>query len=629
MSRCATTRARRLTAVLAITALLLAGCGLPRGTEPKYVGPAPTAKPLPERAEQPPTPDGASDLAVLVSRYLATSVAGNVVSADQPDAVSETQIRMRTFMTEQAKVQWQPRPGLSVTVVRITPGKVLQQGDGSSVLPATLTPLYTLNRDGQLVSPLLDPNWSNTFTFRAEQVGSQLLLSAVPDGMLLSAEGLRDWYEPQPVYFWEKDVESPKLVPDLRYMPSVLSASKRLSEVVTVWLADGPSPWLNSVVDKVPTDLVIKDNPSVDDRTVVANLGSRARGKTAEDLRKVASQVRWSLPDHPPVMLTIENRKDAGHGSDGYDDDNAAVQRGDLDPEKFVVLDGVARQADIPPTGPVPLFADGEANTKVVSAAINRLRSKAALVRTVNGKQQLFVSAADTTAPQKYVETSIVGAALSRPRWINRPVQRFLISDGRKLYAVTPPANQGEAPKVDVVLGPNDTADTRITAFAVAPDGRRIAIIVDNTTKVAALQVENGRLKLDESKPVDNSLGANRSVGWFSETTLVIGGQADPGPPAEGRYSLISTSINGTGELPLPANGAETMKTFDVTQLSVRANDPLTSSPQTLIMFESNGLGQVVYNEKPGPVQLTQPGVVASPSPGQPAPLPKSPFYSD
>jgi hypothetical protein len=631
------TRARRrltaaLTVALTMAAIgLLGGCGLPGRTDPKYVGPAPTARPAPERITQPLTPGGTNDLSVLVSRYLATSVGGN----DQPDAVSETQARMKTFMTEQRRVQWQPMPLLSVLVVKVAEVKAAVQGrdPGTSSLSVTFTPLYTLSRSGQLTEPQLPPKWTNTFEFQGEQVGDQLLLSAVPDGMVLSTEGLRDWYEPQAVYFWEKDVNDPKLVPDLRYMPKVLSATKRVSEV-TRWLAEGPSSWLDAVVEKLPSEIETKDNPSLDAGGVVVNLSSKARGRTTEDLRKVASQIRWSLAGHPPVTLTIENRKDAGYGSDGYDSDNAAVVPGGLDQEKFIVLDGEARPADVS-SGITPLFAPGESNKKVVSAAINRTRSKAALVRTVNGQQRLFVSAADATAtsPPKYVETSVAGTYLSRPAWVGRPLQRFLIADGSQLYAVTPPANPGDPATVDVVLGPGDTGtsgNAGITAFAVSPDGRRIALIVGNKTRVATLRVENGKLRLGASKPVENSLGANRAVGWFTETSLAIGGQANPLLPKESWYWLIATSIDGTGEILLPVNGPEKMGPFDITQMSVRTNDPLGPSPQPFIMFESNGVGQVVYNDRPGAIPTTQ----ASPSPSTSAspstpPLPKSPFYAD
>jgi hypothetical protein len=162
----------------------------------------------------------------------------------------------------------------------------------------------------------------------------------------------------------------------------------------------------------------------------------------------------------------------------------------------------------------------------------------------------------------------------------------------------------------------------------VSPDGRRIALIVGNTTRIAALQIENGRLKLGVSKQVANTLGANKSVGWYTETALVIGGQATLTPPNEGRYSLLATSVDGTGELLLPVNGPESMRNFDITQMSVRTNDPL-KRPETYIMFESNGLGQVVFYENPGSIVLSPAGPAPSATATATDLFPRSPFYAD
>ena len=88
----------------------------------------------------------------------------------------------------------------------------------------------------------------------------------------------------------------------------------------------------------------------------------------------------------------------------------------------------------------------------------------------------------------------------------------------------------------------------------MAPDGRRIALIVGNKAMIAALRIENGKLRLGEQRLVANSLGDNQAIGWITETTLAIGGRANPESSSftAGSYSLVTTSIDGTGEMPLP-----------------------------------------------------------------------------
>ncbi|WP_327008371.1 LpqB family beta-propeller domain-containing protein [Dactylosporangium sp. NBC_01737] len=628
------TRLRRLTAALVVSALLLAGCGLPDRTDPKYVGPAADPKPAQDRAQDPPRPDGASSLLDLVSRYLMTSVGGNVTSTDDPNAVSETQTRMKTFMTEQAAAQWSPRPQMPLIVVRVALAKADDVGTDKSRVTANFVAIGQLDRVGHLGPALLDkPAWSEDF--EGEEIGGQLRLTKVPSYMLLSVAGLKEWYQPQPIYFWESGVDAPKLVPDLRYMPRVLPASKRVSEVM-LWLTTGPSSWLGQVVDRVSPDIETKDDPTVGpDKRVTVNLSSKAAGKSPEDLRKLSRQIRWSLDGHPAVELSFENAKDTTNASDGYEDDNAAV--GEVDQEKFVVDGNVAevRPVDMPAGGPPELFAPGPFNTGVVSATINRAHTKAALVRKVANStgRQLYVSVPGSAADPKYVVVSDIpaSATLSRPAWINRPAQRFLIADGTRLWAVTPPARAGEAAKAEVVPGINELAITNVSAFSVAPDGRRIALIVGNKAWIAVLRIENGRLSLGEQHLVATSLGDNQAIGWITETTLAIGGRANPanGLFSEGSYSLISTSIDGTGEMPLPLLKPTATGAYTVSQLSVRTNDPTDSLQQVLVLFEANQVARVVFADDTPDIKLTndnpKPGASATQAPKPPL----SPFYAD
>ncbi|MEV4509525.1 LpqB family beta-propeller domain-containing protein [Dactylosporangium sp. NPDC049525] len=628
------TRLRRLTAALLASTLLLAGCGLPDRTDPKYVGPAADPKPAQDRAQDPPRPDGASSLLDLVSRYLMTSVGGNITSTDDPSAVSETQTRMKTFMTEQAAAQWPPRPQMPLIVVQVALTKADDVGTNKSRVTANFVAVGQFDRVGRLGPPQLDkPVWSEDF--EGEEVDGQLRLTKVPSHMLLSVAGLKEWYQPQPIYFWESGVDTPKLVPDLRYMPRVLPASKRVSEVMT-WLTTGPSPWLNEVVASVSPDIQTKDDPTVGpDKRVTVNLSSKAAGKSPEDLRKLSRQIRWSLDGHPPVELSFENAKDTTNASDGYENDNAAV--GEVDQEKFVVdSNAEVRPVDMPADGPPELFAPGPFNTGVVSATINRLHTKAALVRKVapnSTGRQLYVSVPGATADPKYVVVSDIPATatLSRPTWIDRPAQRFLIADGTRLWAVTPPAKAGEAAKAEVVPGANDQAITNVTAFSVAPDGRRIALIVGNKAMIAVLRIENGRLSLGEQHLVSTSLGDNQAIGWITETTLAIGGRPNPANSlfSEGSYSLISTSIDGTGEMPLPLLKPTVTGAYTVSQLSARTNDPTDSLQQVLVLFEANQVARVVFADDTPDIKMTndspKPGASATQAPKPPL----SPFYAD
>ncbi|WP_344501612.1 LpqB family beta-propeller domain-containing protein [Dactylosporangium maewongense] len=621
---------RRFAAGLAVLALALGGCGLPDSTEPRYAGPAAEPSRAQDRAEEPLKPDGITSLIALVNSFLKTSVGGNITSADPSDAGSETQTRMKTFMTKETAAGWRPPAQLVVVDATLTPSP--PDDKGRIVVKAHFERVGQLDPKGRLVAGQNDPTWERglNFDFEGEQVGGQLLLSKVPPFMLLSTEGLASSYTRQPIYFWEKDVEAPKLVPDLRYMPNVLPASKKVNEVVQ-WLVDGPSSWLSSVVDR-PSDIETKGSPTLkDDQSVDVNLSAKAAGKSADDLRRLASQIRWSLPGHPVVLLSFENAKDTTNVSDGYLNDNAAVQD-EPDLEKFAVVNESVRQLTVT-RDPPSLFGPSEWNKAVLSATINRARTRAALVRKVGAKQQLFVNSG--TGEPKYVEVlaSEMGANLSRPVWINRPAQRFLVTDGAKLWAVTPPGSGGEPPQAVVVPGPNGESLTNVSAFSVSPDGRRIALIVGGKAMIAALRFENGNLTLGERHPVPNTLSSNKAVGWITETTLAIGGGPNPlNDRAAGTYSMVWTSIDGTGERPLPLNPSP--PAVLVTELSARTNDPTSrqSEQAVSVVFQDGGQqGRGVFGSSVDELkQDVLPGAAPGPSTSPPAKLvAKSPFYAD
>ncbi|MFF5230388.1 LpqB family beta-propeller domain-containing protein [Dactylosporangium sp. NPDC000521] len=630
---------KRVVALLATVAMVLGGCGLPDSTEPKYVGPAAAPSRAQGRAEEPLKPDGITSLIALVNSYLKTSVGGNIASADQPDAVSETQVRMKTFMTKEAAATWPPRPQVApappvpllVVDASLTPSP--PDDKGKIVVQAHFVRVGQLDRFGRLLTGQNDPTWERglDFDFEGEQVGGQLLLSKVPPFMLLSTEGLASYYTRQPIYFWETDVEAPKLVPDLRYMPNVLPASKKISEVVQ-WLVDGPSLWLTLVADR-PSILETKGSPTLrDDGSVEVNLTAKVAGKSADDLRRLAHQIRWSLPGHPPVSFSFENAKDATNFSDGYLDQNAAVVPGEPDLERFAVVNGSVRQLPSTSGREAPaLFGPSEWNKGVVSATINRARTRAALVRTVGTKQQLFVNAG--TGEPKYVEVpGVVGAALSRPVWIDRPEPRFLITNGATLWAVPPPGSGGEAPLPVVVPGLNGQELTNVSAFAVAPDGRRVALVVGGKAMVAPLRFENGNLMLGEQRAVPTTLGGNNAIGWITETTLAIGGTPNPtNTRAPGTYSMVWTSVDGTGERTLPLNPDPPAVT--VTQLSARANDPTSRSPEQVfvVLEDMQQQAKAVFADSVGDILRDSPGdATPSPSASQPPKLvARSPFYAD
>ncbi|GGM34646.1 LpqB family beta-propeller domain-containing protein [Dactylosporangium sucinum] len=628
---------RRLIGPLAIGALLgtmlVAGCGLPGETPPKYLEPAVTANPTPDRAQQPPSPKDAATAPELVSRFLEASVGGNQAEGDE--ARNTTQNRMREFLTPDARKTWQPGEELEVVRATYEPQKAKDPTDpknaGRWIVPVTMESIGILTPTGILrhAQPL-----TREWDAEVATVNGQLLIANPQDGLLLiSSTGLDYWYKQQPVYFWESRNDNPKLVPDLRYMSTLLSRAQRVQEVLD-WLRKGPSDQVAPVASALSADIDSKDVPSAGRDAVTINLGIKAVGKD-EEVRRAARQIRWSLDGHPQVTLTIEGR-DAGFTADGYENDNAAAGlAADSDPERFSIANMSARPVD--GAGTPNLFAPGGDNTSVVSAAINRAKNRAALVRKVDKKEVLYVSTPDATTanPPKYVTTvpEVSGASLSRPVWIDRPTPMFLVSDGTSLWAVTPPtADQAQA-KAEKVLGPagakpDSSLSLGITSLAVAPEGRRIAFVSGAAVSVAPLLFDSGKISLGVFQEVRTTLGGARSVGWITETTLAVGGVRS-GLPIDQAYSLVSITVDGTAEKPLPGRSPFATAPYVIDNMSVRTADPLGPQGGVLIMFESNGIAYTVDNEGIRAVTLgPQPSASPSAQAGAP-PVAKAPFYAD
>ena len=100
---------RRALALVAVVAMLAAGCGVPGSSRPVVVGDAPK---LGARGDSSPVsphgPDAAADARQLVEYYLQAAAWGNAVSQDRPHAYDDAVNRVRQFLTLDGRTR---RPG--------------------------------------------------------------------------------------------------------------------------------------------------------------------------------------------------------------------------------------------------------------------------------------------------------------------------------------------------------------------------------------------------------------------------------------------------------------------------------------------------------------------------------------
>ena len=478
--------------LLAVATLVgLSACGMPASTEPVFVRSPEARGAVQDAARVPPEPDGANSATILVQRYLQAAAGANNV-----DRLAIAQDRVRQFLTEEARANWQ-KPK-SLTVVRAVLGPETPLGGGRSTITAQLFPMGLLSADGVVLQPGGDV--AQTVTFEVVTVNGQMRLAQVPYNlMLLSEDGLKSLYKPQQIYFWENQVDRPTLVPDMRYMPLEISVAKRPGEIVR-WLTTGPSEWL------VPRELKTKDTPVAAQQVLIVNLNSDAAKLGKDDLGRFAQQLRWSIPEHPAIDLRIEGTRNEANSDDYVSQNLAVLPPSDAGaPEKFCVVDHRARPVSGSEESRTPILLAKE-NSDVVYAAVTREKDLAGLVRVEGGRKVLWIGSlrAGTSSPV-YTRTSVVGTRVSRPVWIKRPTPRALVINDGRIFAVTPQTGTADQPVVPVVARKRELP-IGVSALSVAPDGRRIALIAGGQVLVATLVFEGGQIGIDDYRVVATTL---------------------------------------------------------------------------------------------------------------------------
>ncbi|HEX6497826.1 MAG TPA: LpqB family beta-propeller domain-containing protein [Micromonosporaceae bacterium] len=596
-----------LLALVVSVALLVAGCGVPTDRAPVFDGTGPGAAQGNKQGEQqPPGPDTRNPRE-LVERFLQAP-------AGKPDAPAD---KVRPFLTPDAARTWQPVPGNGIVVARHAIGAVTQDIPkiGWYTVELSLDVIGVLTDKG-----VLDPPGPGPYPCPKKQPcqlqlmpnddDSALRIVNPPDGLLLSDAALETWYQPHAIYFW--DTERRVLVPDLRYLP--LASTWAQWQTVVDWLIAGPSDWLRPAVNALPDGTQVLGRVTMDDQNqhLVVNLNAKAA--TEEDRAKLVAQLRWSLrPQYTgPVELQIAGAKVQVDGwSSGYLDDNPARTARQSDVDRYAVIDGKVGPIDAPSTGDANAVLTSPDNSRVVSAAISRDRQVAALVRSApNGRVSLEIGRASRDGGSAYQDTRLSARAMSRPVWFNGPNGRllFVAADG-VLYLCTVTASCRPATPDGV---------TGVSAVAVAPDARRLALVAGGKMYVAAIAHSNATVAVMSPRLVPTGLTAQTAVAWSEEDRLVVAGR-------DGETVLSEVTVDGGVRKLLPKLG-----TVTVTQLTAYVDDPSDGPALGSVMLQSTpARAYEVFNTMVLAIQAPQPKPAPSGGGEAPAPVVSAPFFPD
>jgi hypothetical protein len=260
----------------------------------------------------PSAPSAGEDPTDIVNGFL-------VASADYPvNATIAT-----AYLTSSAAKSW--GPGWSVTVFKQLNTTELGQGaspgpsaDEHTVVEATGAVQSAFNGSGQFVSTLNKDRSENSWSFRLVKVNGQWRIANPPKFRLLDVSQFQDYYKAQDLYFVNPSItaaaQNQALVPDSVFVPVGTLATDLATNLVNALLpntgsAPGENTWLQGAVTTFPVAVKLI-SVQLAGTTAVVNL-SGLDSATQTEREQVSAQLAWTLATPrgagpPPAIQSVE-----------------------------------------------------------------------------------------------------------------------------------------------------------------------------------------------------------------------------------------------------------------------------------------------------------------------------------
>ena len=468
----------------------------------------------------------------------------------------------------------------SLTIIKAEPELVENLGDSAQVrVSGSVIGEYDAFGEFQAAEPR---GFSQKFELVRQDDGRWRLASR-PEQILLTQAAFDGNYEVAPLYFPIKGGE--KLVPDIRYVYRFQSADRKRSDL-TNWMLRGPSTGLLPAVESaVPLKTTLKALATTAGTTVV-DLSSEAA--TAVPGR-MAMQIAWTLwKTGADSDLDVQiNGNSVWHGS------RVDVESGNPAAESSSGTIHYITDGSIEPE--MPAYNTAELAKNVTSAAFGT--RKLALAHGDGAVSVIsIISNKDSTGPTPSVQevTGLpAGGSVGRPAWLDGST--LLVPKGGGLYAVHVD-EQGVGKALEG--GPIATG---VSAVSIAPDGARIAMVVDGKAYVAPLvRISDVPQQITGMKRVGLDITKVWDVGWMAVQSLVVLGQG----PENG--VLYKVSIDNSSVKALPDLGGTSLVPTQVAAICDNPKDALESISvyvnvnEQIYQLQSAGLRPYAPGQTPG-----------------------------
>jgi Lipoprotein LpqB beta-propeller domain/Sporulation and spore germination len=510
----------------------------------------------------------------------------------------------RQYLTAAAASSWQPGPGPAVTVIAQAP-------DVSTSLPPQLNSQKTedveitarelgqVDATGQYI-PAADGQKLLAQHFGLKLVGHQWRIDSLPGSgrvsreLLLTKGFFQQAYQPRNLYYFDPAYKN--LVPDPVFLP--VNTADLATVLVNALLAE-PQGWLEGAAySGFPAgsrSVRVQIPPGSKTAIVDVSMPKTAANRTV--LAEMSAQLVWTLTSTAygsrtiqAVKLEVNGRAWTPPGSGTAVQDRTDYPQPCLQPPSghqsvyFLTTGGTARV--LPSSSHTSQPVPGQAGTGQIplsSLAVSPDQHYLAGTSPAAGGT-VYVSdlaaAAQPHASQsaRALHARLTGMKVSAASWDHQD-NLWVAGSVHGRPAVRVLQGKGGAPDI-VALPPGIR---QITAFQMAPDGVRVALIVSTAAGprvlLAAVVHSGNQVALAGAGQLGADLIRPTSLSWYDADDLVVVDQADVG------QQLFEVPVNG---------GRSTFQSIQAGMISITAAGPhndLFASLSTGELARSVGLG--------------------------------------
>ncbi|MFT0846454.1 LpqB family beta-propeller domain-containing protein [Actinomycetaceae bacterium L2_0104] len=507
-------RRTRITALLAVVALLLSACSsLPRSGEVHAANPSPTQGGNIGLVGHPPPEDATPEQ--IITGFLAACRAG----VEDDFAVA------RQYLMRSASADWDP-----AAQVRVYPDNQNIQTSRTATggVRARVGSLGTLSSTGVYTESANDAVSVADFSLAKNQDGQWRIVS-LDDGIFLAEHMFFDQlYVESPVYFLSPDSDA--LVADLHWFPRRDAPTRAINA-----LLEGPSQWLaDGVTTAIPEDTTLTKQVQVQDGVASIELSANVLSMPQRQRSNMVAQVRRTLMASNSIQ-SVEISVQGQVLETDLVPDLAEYPYGSF--PLSVLADGVP--ATVVDGQTVPVIEDstvGELGLSALAVGYQNTSSRyAALAR--EGSSLVAIDSASGT-----YETLLPGANLIEPSfdslewiWSGEKTNTGYLSVAR--FGGTGPLQ----------VGASWLQGMSVRDIAVSREGSRIVIVAETGGELSVFVSSISRaadgtpVSLGDPIRVGQRLSDITEVSWVDATELLVLGRTAAGSD----MSLYSLHIGG------------------------------------------------------------------------------------